>query len=166
MSNANPNLKLNDDVSDAIRKNLPEVAANELKKFIDQAQRTADELNSARNDLTRVRAELKTAQEALSEHRSLENKLTEMKSQRDDLDKRELQLRHDTAMNRALVAEAELKGGMHVMGLVFRNATVSQTVLGTIPVPVEGQAPSQYNNGCPGHVSSGGISTTTETTQK
>lgn len=165
MSNGNPTLKLADGVAQVISERMPEVAATELKKFIERAERTADELNIARADLERTRIERDRMQSELKEHRSLDTKLDEIKTKTSDLEKRELQLALSTAENRALVAEGRLDTGMKVMELVFRNTTVSQRILGTVPLPVEGTPSSQYNPGCAGYVGQGTVDQATETTR-
>lgn len=158
-------MQLNEAVQKAINENLNGLVAQELRSYIETAQRNAERLRTTEAELERVRAERDNLQTKLSEHRSMDSKLEELNTQKGDLEKRELQLRMDTAMNRALVAEASLKTGMEVMGLVFRNATVSQSILGKVPVAVDGMPASQYNNGSPGYVMEGNVATTTTTTQ-
>lgn len=160
------NMQLNEAVQKAINENLNGLVAQELRSYIETAQRNAERLKNVEAELERVRADRDGLQAKLNEHRSLDSKLEELNTQKGDLEKRELQLRMDTAMNRALVAEASLKTGMEVMSLVFRNATISQSVLGRVPVAVEGAPPSQYNSmGSPGFVAEGNVATTTTTTQ-
>lgn len=157
--------KLNDSVLEAVRNNLPEVTANELKNFIQKSQQLADKLKTAEAEIDRTRIERDKLQKELAAHRSLDEKQQELESKERDLQTRELTLRESTAMNRALIAEAQLKTGMEVMNMVFRNATVNQKVLGTVPVAVDGMPPSQFNSGYGGNVVPSQVSTTTETTQ-
>jgi hypothetical protein len=161
------NLKLHEDVAESIRKNLPEVAAAELKKFIDEAQKTAQRLAIKENELKVASAKVGELTNQLSEHRTLDEKLKEIETKNKDLEARELALRLSTADNKALVAEGRLASAMEVMGLVFRNQTISQSILGTVPVAVEGQKANQYNPcSSPGYVAPGEVRQTVETTTK
>jgi len=67
----------------------------------------------------------------------------------------------------AAVVEANKRADLakELVATLFRGPVVMRSLSGSIPVPVEGMAPSQYNSGgSPGHVTQGPISTTETTT--
>lgn len=143
--------ELNASIQKAITENLTGVVADELKLFIANAQDTAKRLERTLAEQVTTQRQLNEANEKLATHREVDKKLEEILAKEKDLQSREITLRQDTAMNRALVAEASLKTGLEVMGLIFRNTEVSKRVLGTIPVAVDGSPASQYNQGSPGY---------------
>lgn len=161
------NTELNETIKKAISDNLPGVVADELKTFIANAQKTQEQLTRSIASQETMQRQLTEANEKIAQHRTLDSKIEEIKTKEDDLLKREIQLRIDAGMNRALIAEAQLKTGMDIFSLVFRNAEISKRVLGTVPVPVDGVAPSQYNTmGSPGYAASAPTDTTETTSQK
>lgn len=160
------NTELNASIQKAITESLPGAVADELKTFIVNAQKTSERLERVLSEQATVQRQLNEANEKLTAHRSIDLKIEELQSKEKDLQSREITLRLDTAMNRAMVAEAQLKTGLEVMGLVFRNAEVSKRVLGTIPIAVDGSPASQYNQGSPGYPAQAPTDTTETLTTK
>lgn len=159
------NMELTSAIQEAIRNGLSGAVAEELKQFIADAQRNSTQLAKAKDDVARLTAEIEGVRADLTKHRTLDAKLMENEAKEKDLLSREVQLRLDTAMNRAMIAEAQLKTGMDIFGLVFRNATVSQSILAKVPLAVEGSPGGNGNYGCPGTVQNAEGSSTTTTTQ-
>lgn len=167
--------QLTTEIQDAIKKNLPQVIGEELQTILttlnaDKAH-LCYELAEANNKLEAFKIEVKSINQQLAnalaklaDHGSLDEKLKQLEAAKADLEKRELNIIRETAMNRAVVAEAKAETALSMFNTVFRNTQLRNSVLGDVVVPVEGQTASQYNPcSLPGHVERHSVVTNTTT---
>ena len=147
-------MELTQALQEKIAEHMPAMVAGELKEFISKAQATERELERTTASLRHVEGLNKAAQEKLEAHRNIDDKLAELKKREDDLAQRELKLVHQTAENRAAVAEGKLGVLQGMMETVFRNTEVRRSVFERVPVPVEGMTgdPTRGTYPTPGHV--------------
>ncbi len=161
---------LTEEMVELIKKNLPEYVGAELKTFIDDANTTKRELGKVSQTLREERAaatKVVIERDALrTENKNLTSKVEEVLKLEQDLIARERDLK-------VTILECKLSGMTsqrdtleRLTETAFKNHAVRQKMFGTVPVAVEGVAPSQYNScGSPGYVNSSPIETTTETSE-
>lgn len=143
----------------AIKNHLPEQLGSELKKEL-------DELASLRLRFASLGAEHNAAQAKIAEFSDKVYKLSKDLAAHGKLQEREsaVQLRElrqdfrDLEVKMANQRHTEMLG---LVGMVFKSPTFVKTVQGSVPLPVEGSPPNQYNScGTAGTVLNGNVSTT------
>ncbi len=145
-------MSLNQEMQDVIAKNLPQLAAAELKTFIEQAEkdkiRLRDALAENANNIetiSKLNAKIRTQTE-------IDEQSNKIATDRADLVKREEALLVASVKNEVLVVRAELQGTTATAKLFLANRQFRESVLESRTVPVEGASASQYNpNGSPGY---------------
>lgn len=139
-------------VQEAIKNDLPGLAANELSQFIKQAETTASALKNAESRITAMEIVESQLRAELSKHNSLdarERNLTEITTQQQA---KELELLKREAFMEAKIAQAELGGVKYSMESFLRNVTVRSTVISDVAKPVDGIHGGNGYSGSPGYL--------------
>lgn len=137
-------------VQEAIQKDLPGIAANELSTFIKNAENTARELERARSEVSAKADRIERMEATLAVHVELAKREQEVTKREDDIIAKDLALSKREAQLDAKIAQAELGGVKETMNAFLRNVTVRQTIIADVSKPVDGVPGSQYNSGGPG----------------
>ncbi len=144
---------LNESIHKAIAENLPQLAATELKTFIQRAEATEKKLGEVQRSLDLKEREVAQLHGRLQEQETIDSRAATVKQSLADLAKRELDMVHREAKLVAEKAIAEKDMALLVLDKFLRLPSVRTTLTATVGVPVEGQAPNQYNScGSPGRV--------------
>jgi hypothetical protein len=157
-------------VQEAIQKDLPGIAANELAQFIKNAERTAELLETTKKHVAVLTEQNNRLTDDLNKHRSLDEREAELAKREAATQTRELELLRQEAGLAAKIAQAELAGVKDTMGAFLRNTTFRQTVVADVAKPVDGHPGGNGYNGSPGYLtrnpdSRPDTTTTTETTE-
>lgn len=156
---------LNTALSDAIKQHLPEVAAKELRVYIERAEEIARKLKSTESVLETTRTDLLTARSSLRNQDVIDSDIANLRNGQAKLQEEKLILVYEKAELRAKIAEASLNANNHVVEMFLRLPSVRTSVHGNVHVPVEGHG---NGNGysVPGHVEERHQSTTTTVTHE
>lgn len=162
-------MELSAAVQQAIAEALPGMAAGELKTFIDNAQQTEKKLAGAIARLTERDETIDDLRTKLDMHHSIAERERELEERaekvaQDRAELHQLRLKHELAAAKleADVARSELKGVRETTSLFLRNTVVHNSVLTSMPVPVEATPANQYgNSGREAHVQIHTASTST-----
>lgn len=123
-------------VQAALQKDLPNMVGEELRAFIEQAQKNERELEMLRQRCIQRDEEIEEKNEKLAKHRSFDEKLSEIASREKKLAEAEIDLLRKTVENKAVIAEEKLKTGMEIMGLALRNVEIRRHAFGNDAVAV------------------------------
>lgn len=129
-------MNISQDIQDAISNNLPGLAAEELKKFINKAQETERMLAGSNSELAAARDKLASLQKKLDEHRTIDEREQDAKTREQAVRTKELDLEVREAKLVASSALAELKGVKETTNLFLRNTVIHNNVTESVPVAV------------------------------
>ena len=144
-------------VQDAIAKDLPGFAAGELKKFIEGAERTEQELTRTKSALDADRNEIAKLRSKLDAHVEIDARQRSLEALTKKLTEQELALLKREAELVAKIATAELNGVKDTMAQFLRNPVVRTTVVTDATKAIDGTPPGagqQY--GHPGFLARNG----------
>jgi len=142
--------QLSQAVQEAIQKDLPGLAAGELKTFIAKAEQTEKELTEARALLVIRNKTIAEQTVQLEQHKALNERQAELNKYSSELQQKELALLKREAVLEAKIATAELNGVKETMDAFLKNTTVRKTVIADVSKPVDGMPSSQYASGSAG----------------
>lgn len=147
-------------IAEAIKANLPEAVAGEMKRYLDEAKAAMSDNVRLNKALADARARISQLEE-FSSKTSRENDIlrdVDIKTQAlaKELQNKEIANIKLLARHEADVANAAKSAAFEVMGLFLRNPSIRTDIQRTVTHPVEGVPPSQYNSsGSCGFVGSG-----------
>lgn len=127
---------LNEDILDAVKKNLPAVAATELGKYIEQAEKDKNLLPQTKAELDSYKAKYSAIEKELAHYLALNLR-------KENIDEQERNLRVVLADAKATEAERRSKDIFDLVGVVFKNPVVRQNLSGIYPLP---QVRDNYGN--------------------
>lgn len=115
--------ELNNEVTEAIKKNLPSAVADELKNYISEAQTTKLQLQQA------IRLEEASDERYQNCSRQLGVAQKELETfQKREREFKESETKIAVALMKAAVSDAKLEGAMEVTRLVFSNNIIKRDV--------------------------------------
>lgn len=120
---------LNEEISQAIQKNMPAAVADELKSFITKAQQTETLLTSAKADLKRAEQQIDTLKARIADEAELAAREVNLANGLKELAAAQLKLTHESAQNRANVAEGKLDIALSLFATVFKNPELRTVVM-------------------------------------
>lgn len=147
-------------IAEAIKANLPEAVAGEMKRYLDEAKAAMSDNVRLNKALADARARIAQLEE-YSSKMSRENEIlkdADIKTQAlaKELQNKEIGHIKLLARNEADIANAAKSAAFEVIGLFLRNPSIRTDIQRTVTHPVEGVPPSQYNSsGSCGFVGSG-----------
>lgn len=148
---------LSQSVQDAIAKDLPGLAAGELKTFIENAQKVEAELERTKAQLVDRQRDNASLKEELSKHRALSELQASLDAEASRLQDRDLTLLKREAILEGKLAQAELNGVRETMSAFLRNPTIRTTVVSDATKPIEGTPPGVGQSyGLPGRLERNG----------
>lgn len=116
------NVELKKEVQDLIAKSLPALAADELKGFIENAQKESQELKSVKARLAETEADLRSTRIEVDKFRQDTNNVARLKSELDakqlDLETRERNLKI-TILEEKLASAQTCNGQLHSLMSTF-----------------------------------------------
>lgn len=129
-------MDLTNDIQQQIKNHLPAQVGDMLRSELDA-------LKVAREDVTRLMAEIQSDQTRRAELKKQVDDLTKVVAQHDEISKRLLELNAKEVrqeLNDLKLAQAELriKDLKEITQTVFRSPVFTQSVSGSVPVPVAG----------------------------
>jgi len=159
-------MDINESIKKAIQEQLPGAVAEELRVFIEVAQKTERELAAAKLNIERKAAELKQHGNLSDRHSRLDQQEAEQTKRADELQAKELALLKIEAKLAAAVSKAELAIFREVTGMFLKNRIIRESTIGMVPV-AQDATPGMPGYGCvtPAMVTQNSISahTTKET---
>jgi predicted transcriptional regulator len=133
-------------IQEAIAKNLPLQTANELKLFIEDAQKKEKELEKVSGQLAAANNQLAEARKTIKEFEELANTKEHLDARQKELEKRE----HDLDLQKLLYEIAAEKDkttfAFGVCNSLVRNTDYRSTVFGNTTGKDSGQDGNNYKN--------------------
>lgn len=149
-------MELNQELAALIKQHLPQMAANNLAEFIEQANKDSAALEQVTKKLANTEETLKDYREKASTVEQARRLVVERGEALDLRDKKlyDAELKLDRAQNKLVadVALAELNGVKETMSMFLRNITVRTNVTESIGIPVTGTSGGNGYGGGPGYV--------------
>lgn len=139
------------DIAEAIEKNLPAMIGEQLRKELEQ-------LPKLRATLLAQEGETKVARDSAAGWKSKAESLeAQLVAHQKLADREAAVLKREQAQDlnelRVKLADERRADAVGLVREIFRSPVMTRTLSGTVPVPVDGIAPSQYNTyGAPGAV--------------
>lgn len=130
--------EMNDAIRTAITNNLPAAVAGELATFIKQAESTAQQLVSLREESKRQVITIEQLREQVRAQADLDAREAALASGRANLTEQELALTSREAANQAVVATAAMNAMRETMGMFLKLPQVRTQILAEVGVPVSG----------------------------
>ena len=149
-------------MQEAIAKNLPQMVGNELVSRLQAAEALEVRCGELNGTVAQLRTALDDARSKLRAQDGIDEAKAKLQEERDKLRADRVAFAEDKAGVRAVVAEAKADVAMEALRLITKNVTVRETLMGSVPVAVDGVAPGLGNQyGSPGQIGTGPVSTTT-----
>lgn len=143
-------MSLSQAVQEAIQKDLPGLAANELKTFIAEAEQTKQRLANTMSALEGERNRVKELEATLASHRLLAEREQAVDAAEKKLQKAEIEMLKREAKMEAAVAQSELTGVKDTMAAFLKNPTIRTTVISDVSKPLAGSPGGNGYQGSPG----------------
>lgn len=138
-------MSLSEDVKKAIEKDLPNLVGKELQKYITEAEDLKATYSNLLEENTRTRKLVDAQEQELAMLRGLN-------LSRLELAEKERDLKVVLAEAKAANSELLVRQAFDMVGMVFRNQTISKTIF---------ESGSKYNSGCNESISKEHTETTT-----
>lgn len=121
-------MSLNDEITQAIQKNLPAAVAGELKLYLAQAEKDKEAIEALKNKVSKLEEQNKNGQRAYDELEGKYKTLADLKLRDDSISERERNLEVTLANHKVNAAEGRANVIQSLVETIFKNPVTRRSI--------------------------------------